>query len=63
MADESNEWQRLERVCLEQADRCALPAARAAFQELAAKYRKLADRLDLANDALVSQPSLKRAQS
>ena len=55
MGDESHQWQRLEQACLEQADRCALPAARAAFEELAAKYRKLADRRDLANQELVSR--------
>jgi hypothetical protein len=52
MCVESSEWQRLERACLEQADRCDLPAARAAFQELAAEYRKLADRFDLAEQPL-----------
>jgi hypothetical protein len=62
MGDESNRWQRLEQACLDQADQCALPAARAAFEELAAKYRKLAERGDLAEE-LVSRPSRKKAQS
>jgi hypothetical protein len=56
MGAESNEWLRLERVCLEQADQCDLPAARTAFEELAATYRRLADRIDPAKGGDAGMP-------